>query len=1144
MSDLLRDIARLQLEAVAGLKDLATPEGLRRRLYDMGYRVGIDDAAVEAFALSQAILETIDELAEALVFSKPQPGDLPGLISEVVTLIDDIRSFSPDTSSLGEPFDDPNFWQDFGVLLADQMVRAMLARRAPALKLLLYAMGVIKVEDLGEGTNGRSGIVESLDLTAIGDFLADPDGILSSRFGPGSDVWTGIEAGALARHLYDLGLPLRARRVSTSEAGAITSLSVSPGQRFYEILLIEGVLFGTYERREAGLRVLPVPDQQKIGLGLFATANLQGADLPLGPDWKIVLDVSSDDILQVTLDPDGLTPEPQAATATATLVSDAPETILLAGEEGGTNLELGALELGATIRVDGADHEVELWLDLEGLTLNVVASDSFLGELLGEGFGTSVDLTVAWSSRTGVTFAGSAGFYYILPTNLRIGPITLTQVELSFSAPDGAPQFAATVDVLGSFGPFAVTVGDFGLRLSLDPASDGNGLVGPYDPSVGFKAPTEFGLSIDSESVTGGGYLEIEDGRYSGALALDVVAVGISAITVIDTELPGDAGGWAFFAALTLEFPAIPLGFGFTLSGVGGLIALNRGLDTIAIASGLKSGAVDALLFPTDPVNDAALIISMIDDYFPLLEGNTVVGPIVEIGWGAPKTLLTAQIGVVISLPEGKIGLLGSIGALLPDPAAPLLTLNMDIVGEVDLPGGTMFMVASLHDSNLLEIFELSGDMGTFLNVAEQPYFLFSVGGYHPGFEPPSLVPATLHDLARMQASVEIGSSVSVTLGCYFAVTSNTVQFGAFVSLIASVEIWPTTYTARGDLGFDILLRFSPFAIIADFEAGVGIYAGNKELMGVHLAAHLEGPKPWYASGYASFKFFGVKVKFEVEVGSTAVSEPKEIVLIRGDVLLALRQRSAWQEIAPSLGVVSHVTYVDPEPEVPPEPGGEVEERIWVRPDHQLRVSQSIAPLNRTIEIVGQGLPAPTDTFLTISAAGIGEVEVGDVEEVLDWFAPAQFESMTQTEKLSRSSFEEMPAGVSFGQSSAATTAFPNKLGRSAALDYEEALWDDAPPIVVATPAGTVLHSAQAGSAANRLRRIEPPTAKEFTFMPVAFTLVDEEDGGEATGVLGDVGLPLGGVGQGAALTALASRAPGRQARFRVVSAASALEAA
>ena len=153
MSDLLTDIARLQLEAVAGLKDLARPEGLRRRLYDLGYRMGIDDAMADAFALSAEIIETIDVVADTLVYGRPQLSDIPDLIAQITELVNAIRDFSPDTSELATPFDDPAFWQDLGLLLADQMVREMLERRLPALKLVLF-------EGAGEsGTGAAPGAV-------------------------------------------------------------------------------------------------------------------------------------------------------------------------------------------------------------------------------------------------------------------------------------------------------------------------------------------------------------------------------------------------------------------------------------------------------------------------------------------------------------------------------------------------------------------------------------------------------------------------------------------------------------------------------------------------------------------------------------------------------------------------------------------------------------------------------------------------------------------------------------------------------------------------------------------------------------------------------------------------------------------------
>ena len=208
-----------------------------------------------------------------------------------------------------------------------------------------------------------------------------------------------------------------------------------------------------------------------------------------------------------------------------------------------------------------------------------------------------------------------------------------------------------------------------------------------------------------TEAVSGGGFVSIEPeiGRYSGGLSLDFVSVGIDAIVVIDTQLPGDPDGWAFFASLAASFPGIPLGFGFTLSGVGGLIALNRTMDAEALAMALRTGVIDALLFPDDPVNDSAELIAQIDEYFPLLEGNTVIGPVLEIGWGSPVTLITAQLGVVLSLPDGIIAVMGSVEALLPIPSAPLITLHMDSLGVIDIGAGTFSLTASLYDSRLLE---------------------------------------------------------------------------------------------------------------------------------------------------------------------------------------------------------------------------------------------------------------------------------------------------------------------------------------------------------------------------------------------------------------------------------------------------------
>jgi hypothetical protein len=548
------------------------------------------------------------------------------------------------------------------------------------------------------------------------------------------------------------------------------------------------------------------------------------------------------------------------------------------------------------------------------------------------------------------------------------------------------------------------------------------------------------------------------------------------------------------------------------------------------LASALRAGAIDDLLFPTDPVADAAELIARIDEYFPLLDGNTVIGPVLEIGWGSP-TLITAQLGIVLSLPDGIIAVLGSVEALLPTPTAPLITMHMDSLGVIDIPAGTFSLTASLYDSKLLESIDLSGDMAMYLQVSGQPYFLLSVGGFHPGFEPPSIVPAAMHDLRRMRAAISIASNVDVTVEAYFAVTSNSLQFGAAVYVVASVEIWPATYTAKGWFAFDVLLVFSPFKIVASMSAGVGIYSGDKELMGVQLSLQLEGPDPWYAAGNASFKFFGLKVEFELEVGSTAAGEPKPIAHPRTDVMIALASPSSWSETAPLDGLAAGITYVAVTPE---------DETVWVRPDHQLTVRQSVAPLNRRLEIVGQAVPASGEELLTVIDAGFETGGPVDWELTDDWFAPAQFETLSKTDKLTRASFEEMTAGVTFGAPGVEVPPLEWMAKLSTAYEVGSPQPD--------ASADPLAASVRTGAAGAGLRHLVTPVATPlFTIAPTAYTVVRSVDGATATEVLGAAGLPIDGVDQHAAITArnatiAADESPA--SRFVVVPRTTAMEAA
>src|SRR5690606_26372694 len=129
---------------------------------------------------------------------------------------------------------------------------------------------------------------------------------------------------------------------------------------------------------------------------------------------------------------------------------------------------------------------------------------------------------------------------------------------------------------------------------------------------------------------------------------------------------------------------------------------------------------------------------------------------------------------------------------------------------------------ASLFESSVLGM-TLEGDMAARLSWGDQPVFILSVGGFHPSFTPP---PIPLPSLRRLSINILNKSDATIRVACYFAVTSNTVQFGA------RADIWfkLSACTIEGDIGFDALFQFNPFYFIIDVTAGFGLKVSGRGL--------------------------------------------------------------------------------------------------------------------------------------------------------------------------------------------------------------------------------------------------------------------------------------------------------------------------
>ncbi|HLT34795.1 MAG TPA: DUF6603 domain-containing protein, partial [Enhygromyxa sp.] len=550
-------------------------------------------------------------------------------------------------------------------------------------------------------------------------------------------------------------------------------------------------------------------------------------------------------------------------------------------------------------------------------------------------------------------------------------------------------------DLSLALGPLYLGFDGLGLALTLEFGSE-HGNLGGANLGTALRLPTGVALALDTPVASGGGLVivDYEAGEYAGVLDVELFDVGVTAIALLATKLPSGSGAWSLLASLSATFTGLQLGFGFTLNGVGGLIGANRGLDEDALASGIRSGALDGLLFPEDPVRDAARILADMNTVFPVAEGQWVLGPIVKIGWGTPS-IIELDLGVIVQLPDPlTISLLGTLSCVLPDDDAAILQLNVDFAGTLNLSEGTLKVDASLRESKVAG-FALTGDMAVRAAFIDQPSFLISFGGFHPEFSPPASFPK----LARLAIALDTGDDLRVQLGGYFALTSNTLQFGA------KAEFWAKAkgLTATGGTSFDALIQFKPFRFSIALKVWVDVRAKDVELLAILLAGKLEGPKPWYIQGVASFKILGVKTRFEVEatIGRAADQKPRELVRVEDLLIEDLRREGAWSVVPPAHdgeGVITCDAGTGP---------------LRVHPAGRIEVRQRVVPLGRRIDHYGEAKLGGADTF-TLTGARIGSSSVAS-EDIDEWFAAAQYWSLKPAEKLSSPSFEQLPGGVRLG---------------------------------------------------------------------------------------------------------------------------------
>ncbi|MEO6773091.1 MAG: DUF6603 domain-containing protein [Kofleriaceae bacterium] len=992
--DQLLNELRLLLSPITALGDGGAPAKVMATVTGWTLKPGTDPATDPHIAQLVAAFDAIDTLAAHL----PQGlADIPPLLAQLQQLYAVVEQMPVDPAS-GEAL---------GADIAEGLLLGYLKFWHPPTYDALVLLTAIAPP-------------ATLALDQLGPLVRDPVGVLRAAYIPAGGLVTAGDAAALADLLFprlaavvrDLGIDARYHAVAP--AGSITS-GAAPHVAGGIISIFLQPNFEEPDRYAVTIALSP-RDLGDFGVVFMPTGTM-------APYW---------DTLDLTAAADGFAIGPNGlkffggAGGLASKLFGIELDGLMFGGATGTRLELGKLQLSATIDLASADHEYGVALDLGSSTLVAAPGDgdSFLASFLpSDGLHATFALSAGYSNKKGLYLTGSGGLEVTIAVDATIGPVALHTVTLSITT-DGANLGATAAASFGvHLGPVTASVDRAGIGVDL---ALSQGTLDPANLGITFRPPNGLGLAISAGPVSGGGYLGFDptNGRYTGVMALSVYGVQVSAIGLLDTKLPNGETGYSFLVLISVEFTPIQLGFGFTLNGVGGLCGIHRDFVADAIRAGLRTHSLDAILFPPDPIANAPQIISELRSIFPPTPGRYVFGPMAKIGWGGGINLVTAELGVLFSLPSPLvIAVLGQLNVTLPNPDAAIVALHLDVLGVIDFGKKLFSLDGTLHDSRVAS-FPFMGDMAMRLDWGSDPSFALSIGGLNPHFQPPDGFP----QLKPITISLSSTNALSLTIQSYLGVTSNTFQFGAQCELRAGAG----SLNVYGWLGFDALFVFSPFSFDVDFSAGLALRSGTSTLMGISVRGELSGPTPWHVTGDASISllFFSISVHVDITWGSSQqISAPVVDAWPRLKTAVATPQN--WSGSLPA-GIPTPVTLSTPAADPM---------TIYVDPNGVLTLRERVLPLNQTITKFGESVPGPQTTF-TVSTVELGGVSL-PFTLVTDKFAPAQFEDMSDQEKLSRPSFDDGIAGFSVG---AGQLAFGQQLGQE--LMYVD-LYDDelhAPP--------------------------------------------------------------------------------------------------
>ncbi len=1062
-------------------------EAAKQLLHDIGYAVPDSLTAFERLApLLDAMDTTVQAVREAVRTgdSAVYAAHLADLALHVSDILGGIASVSEgiesDLAGGGLPTDDETAGTVLRELLDHLFVR-FLDRRHPRCHAILRLLGLIEQSYVKEAQAPRvPHLRQRVHWSGLGSLLSDPNAHLRDSYWPdGAAMRYDDFLSAVSDLAASLGLMAD---FDAPSPDVIASFNDGDDLADYDDLARLDVLrfpFLPFADADVGCMIYPLVDRTSgavtaAGLGLYAGGEVT---FEITDESRLTIDVGTaimDGLGVVWSRQGGLDLRHQLFTESPSSLLEGNEAhfvvrwdytpeddderppAVIAAQGSGFRFIKGGLAFG--VRHAG-EPDVFVEASISGvLSLQVDSeADGFVRRLFpAEATPVPFDVTVGASVRRGPYIDGGSGLEVVLPVHRSIaGVLSLEALHVGIGLDDPVTRAHVGVTAGMSLGPLRAVVERIGLEGELQFPDDRSGNFGPLDVRLGFLPPSGVGLAIDASGISGGGYLGFDRaaGRYTGFAHLRLVdRFELTAVCLLDTKVADIPGGYSLLVSLAFEWsPPLPLVLGFTLMGIGGLIGYNRTIDVDRLRDGVRTGSLDAVLFPRNPMAELPRLVRTLRAVFPPAPDTIVAGPILKLGWGKP-TVAEFKLGLIVELPRSsltsprRIVIIGQVLVERPK-GRPTIRLRLDGLGIIDRERGEVSLDLSLFDSMILGR-SLRGDaIYRSKGSGPNPFCGLSVGGFHPAFPVPSGIPR----LNRFTVNLTSGDNPRLRFEAYFAVTSNTVQFGARADFYYS----KAGFTIEALVGLDVLIDRESDEWLADFALGATVKWRGRTLFGVQLEGTLGGNAVLFVRGRAKVSIWIWSKTFTVD--KTLREQPDAALPAPVDplpeLLAALRDGENWtaREPAGAAAVASFAKRT---------PAG----AVLAHPLAALGVRQQVLPLSMGLQRYKGARPRGAGRYEIGRVLVDGEPQ-SDTDVVEEFFAPGEFLELSDDERLARPSFEKMAAGVSLrpagvkfgGQTVAADRA-------SVTLGFETVIVDAAAE-PARKPEGTHRPSAEAASA-------------------------------------------------------------------------------